>query len=59
MKTYHLILITTLITLTIQIKTEMPNKIKNSKTLQTTYWDIIKIESIRFEGTCCSLSAGC
>ena len=49
MKTYDLILITTLITLTTQIKTEMSNKIKKSKTLQTTYGDIITIESIRFE----------
>ena len=58
MKTYQIILITTLITLTTQIKTEMSNKIKKSKTLQTTYGDIITIESIRFEDTCYALSEG-
>ena len=58
MKTYQIFLITTLITLTTQIKTEMSNKIKKSKTLQTTYGDIITIESIRFEDTCYALSEG-
>ena len=60
MKPYQIILLTTLFTLSTEIKTIMSNKIKKkTESLQTTnYGNTITIESVTFEDTCYALSEG-